>query len=100
MGIFLVQNFKKDSKGNWVETSKKIDKAPHDVGRWNRSRDLDETYVVTATTRGGLSQKVVRTTTYFDKGREKVNYKLITTSNKLSKVVKEKYANVKNSKCF
>lgn len=100
MGIFLVKNFKKDSKGNWVETSQKLDKAPHDVGRWNRSRELDGSYVVTATTRGGLSKKVVNTTTYFNNHTEKIKYSLITTSNKLSKADKEKYANVKNSKFF
>lgn len=70
MGIFLVQNFKKDSKGNWVETSKNLDKAPHAVGHWNISRGLDGTYVMTATMRDGLNKKVVRTSTCFDKERE------------------------------
>lgn len=82
MGIFLVENFKKNSKGNWVEISSKLDKAPHDVGRWNRSHELDKTFVQTATTRGGLSKKVVKTTTHFDKSRKKANYEPTKTPNK------------------
>ncbi len=34
MGIYLVQNYKKDKNGRWQLSSEKLDRAPHDVGRW------------------------------------------------------------------
>lgn len=100
MGIYLVQNYKKDKNGCWQLSSEKLDRAPHDVGRWKVSSKADGTYVSTKLTKGGLNEKVVATTTYFDNMQSKVRYDLLTTSSKLSKKDKEKYSKVKNAKYF
>lgn len=100
MGIYLIQDYKKDKNGRWQLKSEKLDKAPHDVGRWKVSSRADGTYVSIKPTKGGLNEKVVVTTTYFDNCQTKVRYNLLTTSSKLSKKDKEKYSKVKNAKYF
>ena len=100
MGIYLVQNYKKDKNGRWKLTSEKLDRAPHDIGRWKVSSKYDNTFYATARTKGGLNEKVVSSTSYFDNMQSKVRYGLLTTSSKLSKKDKEKYSKVKNAKYF
>lgn len=41
MGIYLVQNYKKDKNRKFDLKSQKIDKAPHDVGRWQNKNGGD-----------------------------------------------------------
>ena len=41
MGICLVQNYKKDKNGRWQLSSEKLDRAPHDVGRWQNKNGVD-----------------------------------------------------------
>lgn len=100
MGIYLVQNYKKDKNGRWQLKSEKLDHAPHDVGRWKVSSNRDGSFLNIKPTKGGLNQKVVKSTTYFDNMQSKVRYDLLTTSSKLSKKDKEKYSKVKNAKYF
>lgn len=89
MGFFRKCVYKKDKKGAWNCVNCDIEKAPHDVGRWKRSCELerrgnhfDKTYLKLAPTKTGISEKVVKATTYFGKD-EKVVRTLITTSNRL-----------------
>lgn len=100
MGIYLVQNYKKDKNGRWQLKSEKLDQAPHDVGRWKVSSKRDGSFLNVKPTKGGLNMKVVISTTYFDNCQTKVRYDLLTTSGKLSKKDKEKYSKVKNAKYF
>lgn len=94
MGLYKKEVFKKDNKGNWKKISSSVEKAPHDVGRWNRSVELEKrsnegekTYFNVGSTRGELNEKVVSARTYFG-NNEKVVRTLITTSNKLPKTKK------------
>jgi len=91
MGIYKKTVYKRDRKGAWVKTDCRLEKAPHDVGRWKRSCQLEKynnggeiTYLTTVNTKSGLNQKVTQARTYFGKN-ERVVRDLITTSNKLPK---------------
>lgn len=90
MGLYDTKYYKKTRSGKWKLTKQKIEKAPHELGRWKQNEAIerksqahDKTYFVTAPTKSGLNQKVVKTTTYFEEGDAKVIRELITTSNKL-----------------
>lgn len=94
MGLFEKNVYKKDRNGNWRLISSKVEKAPHDVGRWEQSKKMEKnsslgevSYIDKKPTFGGLSQKVTRIRTYFGKD-EKVVRTLITTSNRLPKSYK------------
>lgn len=94
MGLFEKKVYKKDNKGNWKLVSSKVEKAPHDVGRWEQSRNLEKksslgekSFIDKKPTFGGLSQKVTEIRTYFGND-EKVVRTLITTSNRLPKSYK------------
>lgn len=89
MGLFKKEVFIKDKNGNWNKVKSQIEKAPHEVGRWNRSRELEKnsdlkerTYLKIIPTRTGINSKVTKATTYFG-DNEKVVRSLITTSNRL-----------------
>lgn len=91
MGLYQKDVFKRDKTGQWNLISSSIEKAPHDVGRWEQSHKLEKvsamgerTYLDKSPTRTGLNQKVVRARTYFGTN-EKVVRTLITTANKLPK---------------
>lgn len=101
MGIFKEVRYKKDKNGNWKKTKTQIVKAPHDLGRWQRSVDLDNqtggrysTVLEADITRSGLSKKVTHIVSSFG-SNEKVEYHLITTAGKLSTKAKEKYKGIK-----
>lgn len=101
MGIYDEKIFKKDNKGNLKLIDRKIVKVPHDVGRWQRSAEIeaksecrDFTTLQIDVTKSGLNKKVSSITTKLQ-GGELVVRDLITTSNKLSKKDKEKYKNIK-----
>lgn len=90
MGLFNTKYYRKNNEGKWVLVKSKIEKAPHDIGRWNQNNHIernskykDKTYFTTKPTKSGLNQKVVKATTYFAEGDVKVVRDLITTSNKL-----------------
>lgn len=92
MGLYKTKYYEKDRKGKWILTKEKIEKAPHDIGRWKQNNVIekkssfeDETYLIIKPTKGGLNQKVVRITTYLDNKESKVVRDLITTSNKIPK---------------
>ena len=96
MGLYDTKVYRKDSKGKWRLHERKIDRAPHEVGRWQQNARLeresktgDYTFYQSAPTRGGLNQKVVRSVGYVG-DREKIERNLITTSNKLPKSYKSK----------
>ena len=91
MGIYKKETKVLNNNGKWVTVSTKLEKAPHDVGRWKRSCQLEKynnggeiTYLTTVNTKSGLNQKVTQARTYFGKN-ERVVRDLITTSNKLPK---------------
>lgn len=100
MGIYLVKNYEKNKNGKFDLKSQKIDKAPHDVGRWQNKNGVDLSLVEIKPTKSGLNQKVVKSVNYFDNKQSKTVYSLLTTSSKLSKKDKEKYSKVKNVKYF
>lgn len=90
MGLYKKEVFKKDNNGNWQKQSSTIEKAPHDIGRWQRSCELEKksdlrerSYITHGTTRTGINKKVQQVRSYF--GNEKVVRTLITTANKLPK---------------
>lgn len=89
MGWYIKEVFKKDNTGKWRKQSSELEKAPTDIGRWQRSCELEKksslkerTYLSTMPTKTGINEKVTRARTYFGKN-EKVIRTLITTSNKL-----------------
>ena len=89
MGLYQKDVYKKNSKGNWVKTKTTIEKAPHDVGRWEQTQRLEKhsnlgekTFFDSVSTKTGINQKVTQARTYFG-NNEKVVRTLITTSNKL-----------------
>ena len=89
MGLYQKEVFIRDKTGQWNLKSSTIEKAPHDLGRWEQTRQLEnnsnlgeKTYFDFAPTKTGLNQKVTRARTYFGKN-EKVVRTLITTANKL-----------------
>lgn len=41
MGIYLVKNYEKNKNRKFDLKSQKIDKAPHDVGRWQNKNGVD-----------------------------------------------------------
>lgn len=101
MGIYLEEHFIKDKDGSWVPIRTQIVKAPHDLGRWQRSVELDSknnnsdfSVFQTRTTKSGFNKKVTNIVSMFGRN-ERVDRTLLTTSNKLSRIDKEKYKNVK-----
>ena len=94
MGLFEKNTYKKDKYGRWKLVDSKVEKAPHDMGRWKRSLQMEEnsslgekTYITPEITKGGLNIKVKQARTYFGPN-DKVVRTLITTSNKLPKSYK------------
>lgn len=82
--------YKKNKNGNWVVKSSKPYYCNMSYGKWVQSANIDKdngdkTYLISTPTKSGLNMKVVKATTYFAGGKEKVKYDLITTSNKLPK---------------
>lgn len=102
MGLYLEKLFKKDKNGKFKLHETKIVKAPHDVGRWQRSIEierkngLDSSILHTDITNGGLNKKVVSIRTKLGND-EIVDRKLITTANRLGKKDREKYKKIKGS---
>lgn len=72
------------------QSHSRIDKASSDVGRWQRSAELEKakskakTRIKTATTKSGVNKKVIQSTTIYPDGTI-VRADLVTTSNKLPK---------------
>ena len=80
-------NYKKQN-GSWVEKSRKPVQCNMPYGKWVQSVNLDKkngdkTFLTVTPTKTGLNMKVTSATTYFNTGKDKVTYKLITTANKL-----------------
>lgn len=101
MGIYEEKTFVKDKKGNLKLIDRKIVKAPHEVGRWERSAELeaksglsDATTLQVDVTKSGLNKKVTSIMSKLE-GGEIIVRNLITTSNKLSNKAKLKYKGVK-----
>ncbi len=101
MGIFKEDSYKKDKNGKWKLVKTQIVKAPHDLGRWERSAEMDlkngkgcYTNFQAEVTKSGLNKKVTSIVSIFGKN-EKVERKLITTSNKLSIKDKKTYKGIK-----
>lgn len=97
MGWFEKKEYIKTRDGNWKCVKSGLEKAPHDVGRWNQSCKLEEksllgerTYLKKQKTKSGVSQKVSKASTYFP-DNTKVVRTLITTSNKLPQRYADKY---------
>jgi len=91
MGIYKKETKVLNNNGKWVTVSTKLEKAPHDVGRWKRSCELERRYpngersfYDFKPTKSGINSKVTQVRTYFG-NNEKVVRTLITTSNKLPK---------------
>lgn len=89
MGLFRKQNYIKDKKGKWILVKDEIENAPHDIGRWLQSKELERksdlherVFLNYQSTKGGLNKKVSKVSSYFGKN-EKTVRTLITTSNKL-----------------
>lgn len=104
MGIYLEKLFKKDKNGKLKLQETKIVKAPHDVGRWQRSIELerngktDWSVMHTDVTRSGLNKKVTSIRTKLGND-EIVDRKLITTASRLSRKDYEKYKHIKGADC-
>lgn len=103
MGLYKKVVSRKDKNGKWECISCEIEKAPHDLGTWERNRELEKksdigeySYYTIGTTRTGLNKKVDRISSYFNNGNEKVVRQLITTSNKLSQKDREFFKDYKN----
>lgn len=100
MGIYKEEYFFKNQKGEWVKSKNQIVRAPHDVGRWQRSVELEKknggyySLVQAEVTKSGFNKKVSFVSTMIGKD-ERVDRTLITTSNKLSKRDREKYKGIK-----
>jgi len=101
MGIYEEKTFIKDKKGNLKLVERKIVKAPHEIGRWKTSAELertcclkDSTIIQVDTTKSGVNKKVTSITSKLE-GGQIVVMDLITTSNKLSNIVKQKFKGVK-----
>nr|DAH47051.1 MAG TPA: hypothetical protein [Inoviridae sp.] len=97
MGLYEKRHYIKTRDGKWKCTECSIEKAPHDVGRWNQSCKLEEksllgekTYLKKQKTKSGISQKIAKASTYFP-DNTKVVRTLITTSNKLPQRYADKY---------
>ncbi len=97
MGWYEKKDYIKTRDGKWKCVKCGIEKAPHEVGRWNQSCALEKksslgekTYVDKVSTKSGINQKVAQTRTYFG-DKEKVVRTLITTSNKLPQRYADKY---------
>lgn len=95
MGLFRKQNFVRNKSGNLVLVKDEIENAPHDIGRWMQSKELEKksdlherVYMNFQSTKGGLNKKVTKVSSYFGKN-EKTVRTLITTSNKLPKKYKK-----------
>lgn len=100
MGWFEKKEYVKTSNGKWLCVKCGLEKAPHEVGRWEQSNKLERnsslgerTYIDSASTKSGINQKVVKASTYFPDNTKTVRT-LITTSNKLP----QKYAEIYNKK--
>lgn len=97
MGWYEKKEFIKTRNGKWQCVKCGLEKAPHDVGRWEQSNKLEKnsslgekTYIDRLPTKSGINQKVAQTRTYFG-NNEKVVRTLITTSNKLPQSYADKY---------
>ena len=78
----------KDKNGKWVKQPTKIVKFNLPYGKWVQSSNLDKkngdrTFIVSKPTTTGLNLKVTKATTYFKDNKSKVEYRLITTANKI-----------------
>lgn len=100
MGIFKEDTYIKQKNGVLKLVDSEIVKAPHDVGRWEKSAELDlknkgdYTSFQTETTKSGVNKKVTKVFSRIENDTF-VCRELITTSNKLSQKDREKYKNVK-----
>ncbi len=101
MGIYKEEHFIKSKNGKWGLSKIQIVKAPHDIGRWQRSAELDMknnngdyTLFQAEVTKSGLNKKVTNVVSMLG-ANEKVERTLITTSSKLSKKDKQKYKGIK-----
>ncbi len=96
MGWFEKKVYKKQKNGSWKCVKCELEKAPHEVGRWNQSGVLEKkssagerTRFFREKTRSGINQKVTKIRTYFGRN-ERVDRNLITTSNRLPKKWRDK----------
>ena len=85
--------FKRNLNGKWIKKSSKPYYCNMPYGKWLMSVQHDKkdgirTYISSSPTKTGLNMKVDKATTYFKGNKEKVVYRLITTSNKLPKSYK------------
>lgn len=101
MGIYEEKTFIKDKKGNLKLIDRRIVIAPHDVGRWQTSAEIeaksglkDSTTLQVDMTKSGVNKKVTSIVSKLE-GGEIVVRNLITTSNKMPIKAKEKYKGVK-----
>ena len=97
MGWYEKKVYRKKQNGSWNCVKRELEKAPHDVGRWNQSGVLEKrssigekTQFTKEKTRSGINQKVTKVRTYFGKN-ERVDRNLITTSSRLPKRYKQKW---------
>ncbi len=97
MGWYEKKEYIKTRNGKWQCVRCGLEKAPHDVGRWEQSNKLEKnsslgekTYIDRLPTKSGINQKVAQTRTYFG-NNEKAVRTLITTSNKLPQSYADKY---------
>ena len=104
MGWFEKKVYKKQKNGSWKCVKCELEKAPHEVGRWNQSGVLEKkssagerTSFFREKTRSGINQKVTKIRTYFGRN-ERVDRNLITTSNRLPKKWRDKWNYLANSK--
>lgn len=95
MGWYEKKVYKKQKNGAWKCVKCELERAPHDVGRWTQSGELEKkssigetTYFTRAKTMSGINQKVIQARTYFG-ADEKVVRNLITTSSRLPKRYKK-----------
>ncbi len=90
MGVYSKKVYKKDKKGNWKLTLNGLEVVPHNEKFWLRNKDIEsssnlreKTYLIFQSSKSGKSKNVISAITYFGSD-EKVERKLLTTSNKIS----------------
>ena len=94
MGIYSKKVYKKDRRSVWNLVSEGVEKIPHNRDFWLKNQDVERssnlgerTYLVFQSSTRGDNQIVSFATTYFGTN-EKVERKLLTTSNSIPKKIK------------
>lgn len=89
MGVYSKKVYKKDKSGNWKLILSGSEVIPHNEKFWLRNKDIEassnlreKTYLVFQSSKSGKSKNVISVITYFGSD-EKVERKLISTSNKI-----------------